>query len=206
MTRRLSGLVLLLALAVLAGGLRGRAGVPPGRERDAGRRPRSGRRVLPQGGAGRPRQRQLQDRAASARCSRPRARTSTGRRQFEQQDQLEAALGEYKLASEYDPSNRQVGRQGRRARPDDPRAHRSGAAASRPIAAAARARARRVAPTPCSTRRRASRCIVRFNNASLRDILNFIANATGINITYDREVAGSRRRPCSSTASRSSRR
>ena len=27
---------------------------------------------------------------------------------FEQQDQLEAALGEYRLASEYDPSNRQA--------------------------------------------------------------------------------------------------
>src|SRR5580700_5786481 len=29
-------------------------------------------------------------------------------RQFEAQDQLEAALGEYRLASEYDPSNRGV--------------------------------------------------------------------------------------------------
>src|ERR671936_3076219 len=29
-------------------------------------------------------------------------------RQFEEQDQLEAARGEYKLASEYDPTNRQA--------------------------------------------------------------------------------------------------
>src|SRR5499426_4522280 len=29
-------------------------------------------------------------------------------KQYESQDQLEAALGEYKLAAEYDPSNRQV--------------------------------------------------------------------------------------------------
>ena len=28
---------------------------------------------------------------------------------------------------------------------------------------------------------------IRFNNASLRDILNFIAKATGINVTYDRD-------------------
>src|SRR4029450_1161044 len=29
---------------------------------------------------------------------------------------------------------------------------------------------------------------IRFNNASLRDILNTIANVTGINVTYDRDV------------------
>src|SRR5882762_10820347 len=28
---------------------------------------------------------------------------------------------------------------------------------------------------------------IRFNNTSIRDILNFIANATGINVTYDRD-------------------
>ncbi len=61
----------------------------------------------------------------SARCWPPRARTSTRRRSSRQQDQLEAALGEYKLASEYDPSNRQARREGRRARSDDPRPHRS---------------------------------------------------------------------------------
>ena len=46
-------------------------------------------------------------------------------REFEAQDQLEAARGEYRLASEYDPTNRQ-------AAPRSPRSTRSSGSASRP--------------------------------------------------------------------------
>ena len=39
-------------------------------------------------------------------------------REFEEKDQLEAARGEYQLASEYDSSNRQAAAKVDRARPD----------------------------------------------------------------------------------------
>ena len=66
--------------------------------------------------------------------------------EFEQQDQLEAALGEYRLASEYDPSNRLAS--SKVAELDRTIRERIEASRPRPaIEAAARARARRVRRT-----------------------------------------------------------
>jgi type II secretory pathway component GspD/PulD (secretin) len=106
-------------------------------------------------------------------------------RQYEQMDQLEAALGEYKLAAEYDPTNRLVTSKVA----DLDRTIRERVEASRPKPAIQIARERaRAATTPApllnlNTPLR----LIRYNNASLREILGAIAAATGINITYDRQ-------------------
>ena len=120
-------------------------------------------------------------------------------REFEEQDQLEAARGEYRLAREYDPSNR-------RRPPRSPRSIRPSATRSKP-----RGRGRR--SSSCASgrapRRRRRRCSIptsreplrmRFRNASIRDILDSLGGATGINITYDAAVPPIARPPCSSTA------
>jgi len=106
-------------------------------------------------------------------------------RQYEQMEQLEAALGEYKLASEYDPSNRLVTAKVA----DLDRTIRERVEASRPKPAIQLARERaRAATTPApllnlKTPLRA----IRYNNASLREILGAIGASTGINVTYDRQ-------------------
>ena len=51
-----------------------------------------------------------------------------------------------------------------------------------------RERARAASPEPILNPASREPLNIRFNNASLRDILNFIGMATGINMTYDREV------------------
>ena len=108
-------------------------------------------------------------------------------KEFEEKDQLEAALGEY--------------RAGERARPDEPAAAAKVAAldrtirdrieASRPKPAiqAMRDRVRQQPAEPILNPASKEPLNIRFNNASLRDILNFIANATGINMMYDRDFA-----------------
>jgi general secretion pathway protein D len=107
-------------------------------------------------------------------------------REFEQKDQLEAALSEYKLAGEYDPSNRlaatKVGAIDRMIR--------DRIEAARPVSpiAAMRERARAASAEPPLLNFSTVLPLIRFNNTSLKDILSFIANTTGINITYDREV------------------
>ncbi len=45
----------------------------------------------------------------------------------------------------------------------------------------------RAAAAAARSRRRASRCKVNFNNASLRDILSVIGSSAGINVTYDQQ-------------------
>src|SRR4051812_34196055 len=104
--------------------------------------------------------------------------------QFEQQDQLEAALGEYKLASEYDPTNRGVA--GKVASVEKTLRDRIEAERPRPAGQQLRERARAAAAEPVLSP--TARFPLRVNNTSLRETLNFIANLTGINVTYDREV------------------
>jgi general secretion pathway protein D len=119
---------------------------------------------------------------ATSRLHQDRART------FEQQDQLEAALGEYKLASEYDPTNRafaiKVASLDKALR-DRAEAVRPRPAGQEPAGQELRARAAAAAgPVLGPT----LRFPLRVNNTGLRDTLNFIANLTGINVTYDRDV------------------
>jgi general secretion pathway protein D len=107
-------------------------------------------------------------------------------REFEQNDQLEAALGEYKQASEYDPSNRlSVSKVA-----ELERAIRDRIEASRPKPAIQelRERARAASAEPVLNPASRDPLNLSFPNTSLRDILNFIGNLTSINITYDRDV------------------
>jgi general secretion pathway protein D len=105
-------------------------------------------------------------------------------REYEQNDQLEAALGEYKLAAEYDPSNRLASSKSL----DLERTIRERAEAARPKPQIEQLRERaRAASQPPPLYNFTTRLPqIRFNNTSLRDILNFIGQATGINVTYDR--------------------
>ena len=107
-------------------------------------------------------------------------------REFEKQDQLEAALGEYRLASENDLTNRgaaaKVGELERLIR------DRIEAARPAPAITAMRARAAAAAAEPVLNPASREPLRVAIPNANVRDILNFIGSITGINISYDREV------------------
>ncbi|MCC7417200.1 MAG: hypothetical protein IT176_08655 [Acidobacteria bacterium] len=107
-------------------------------------------------------------------------------RAFEEQNQLEAALSAYRLASENDVTNRsaaaKVSELERTIR------DRIEAARPEPPITALRARAAAAAAEPILNPASREPLTVRFPNANVRDVLNFIGNATGINISYDREV------------------
>ena len=106
-------------------------------------------------------------------------------REYEKSDQLEAALGEYKQASEYDPSNRLVAVK----TADLDRIIRERVEAARPKPAIQQARERaRASSTPAPLLNFSTPLpLIRFNNVPLRDILSFIGTSTGINVTYDRQ-------------------
>ncbi|MGE3706785.1 MAG: secretin N-terminal domain-containing protein [Vicinamibacterales bacterium] len=124
---------------------------------------------------------------ALERAMLPASRTHFERaKEFEAQDQLEAARGEYKLASEYDPSNRQAA--AKVGALDQVIRERVEAARPRPAIEQMRQRARAASAEPILNPASREPLNLRFTNASLRDILNFIAGATGINVTYDRDV------------------
>jgi general secretion pathway protein D len=107
-------------------------------------------------------------------------------RAFEAADQLEAARGEYRLASEYDPSNRQAA--AKVASLDQTIRDRIEAARPRPAIEGLRERARAASAPPILNPASREPLRLTFTNAALRDIFNFIANATGINITLERDV------------------
>ncbi len=115
---------------------------------------------------------------ASSRAHMERAKT------YEQMDQLEAALGEYKLAAENDPTNRLAASKVI----DLERTLRERAEAARPKPAiqVARERARAAAQPPPLFNFNTPLARISFNNSPLREILGFIASSTGISITYDR--------------------
>ncbi len=188
MTRRLSGIVIRDRPGEPGCRMRLGAGVPPGQQRHAGRRPRSGGGVLPHRGSGVARQSQLQDRART-RDARRLARA------FRQGASVRGA-GSARSGARRVPA-------GERVRPDQPQAaakvvaldqtirERIEAARPRPAIEQLRERARAASAPPMLNPASREPLIVRFNAASLRDILNSIGNLTGINITYDRDVPGS---------------
>ena len=108
-------------------------------------------------------------------------------REFEQQDQLEAALGEYRTSSEYDPTNRVA--TAKVAELDRTIRDRIEASRPKPPIQQLRERARAASAEPILNPASREPLIFRFTNASLRDILGAIGSATGINISYDRDVA-----------------
>jgi general secretion pathway protein D len=105
-------------------------------------------------------------------------------REFEENDQLEAARGEYRLASEYDPQNgfasTMVASLDQRIR------DRIEAARPRPLDQL-REQARAAAPLPLLNPA-VDRLNLRFQQTRVGDILDTIANASGISITTDRDA------------------
>jgi general secretion pathway protein D len=105
---------------------------------------------------------------------------------FEDQDQLEAARGEYQLASEYDPSNRQVA--AKVITLDQTIRARIEAARPRPAIEQLRERARAASAEPLLNPTSREPLRLSFRNANIRDILDALGSASGINITYDPQV------------------
>ena len=107
-------------------------------------------------------------------------------RQYEEQQQLEAARGEYFLASDYDPTNRQAA--AKVAALDRIIRERIEAARPKPQIDDLRERARAAAPEPVLNPTSREPLSVRFTNADIREVLDFVAAATGIDVAYDRDV------------------
>ena len=103
----------------------------------------------------------------------------------EARGELEEALREYRRASDFDPPNRQLAA---KVTEIERRIRDQYEAQPRNNIAQLREQARQAGPTPLI---KLNEVLpeVRFNNTSIRDILNFVANATGVNVTYDRDYA-----------------
>ncbi len=107
-------------------------------------------------------------------------------REFEAQDQLDAARGEYRLASEYDPTNRQAA--AKVVSLDQIIRQRIEAARPRPAIEQLRERARAASAPPMLNPASRTPIRIRYTNTSVRDILNSLGELHGLNITYDRDV------------------
>jgi type II secretory pathway component GspD/PulD (secretin) len=107
-------------------------------------------------------------------------------RVLEARGQLEDALREYRRASEYDPSNRQIAAKAL----EMERRLRDLAEASRPQPTIQQLQqAVRQSPEPLLNPASRDPIDVVFNNASLRDILNSMGMSAGINVTFERDYA-----------------
>jgi general secretion pathway protein D len=107
-------------------------------------------------------------------------------RQFEEAGQLEEALRAYRKAQEFEPSNRTLG--AKAATIDRTLRDRVEAATPRPDIERLREQAARRTVEPLLSPTNPEPLIVNFVNTSLRDILTFIGNYTGINVTFDRDL------------------
>lgn len=104
-------------------------------------------------------------------------------RVLEQKGQLEEAVFEYRKATEYEPTNRQAAAQA--ATIERSLREKLEAARPRPKIEEMREQARRAISPPVLNPASREPLRVRFTNASLKSILDFIADASGINIIYD---------------------
>jgi general secretion pathway protein D len=107
--------------------------------------------------------------------------------QYEREDQLEAALGEFKAASEFDPSNRTAS--AKIAELDRKIRERIDALRPKPPIQGMRERARAASAEPILNPASREPINFHFNNVSLRDIMNAIGAAHGISVSFDREFA-----------------
>jgi general secretion pathway protein D len=107
-------------------------------------------------------------------------------RDFEEKGQLEAARGEYQLASEYDPSNRQAA--ARVAALDQTIRARIEAQRPRPPIEQLRQRARAATSEPLLSPASRDPLRMTFNNINIRDVLTALGGAAGITIIYDPQV------------------
>jgi general secretion pathway protein D len=106
-------------------------------------------------------------------------------RQFEEANQLEEALRAYRKAQEFEPSNRQLS--ARAAQIERTLRERLEAAQPKSDIDKLREQARRGTAEPVLSPTNPEPLIVNFTNTSLRDILAFIGNLSGINVTFDRD-------------------
>ena len=106
-------------------------------------------------------------------------------RQFEETGQLEEALRAYRKAQEFEPSNRQLS--ARAAQVERTLRERLEAANPRPDIERLRQEARKATVEPLLSPSNPEPLIINFVNTSLRDILTFVGNYTGINVTFDRD-------------------
>ena len=113
-----------------------------------------------------------------------RAHIAAGRT-FEEQQELTAALQEYRAASGFDPSNTEVGARAAALE----RTIREQIEAARPPAPieAMREQARRETQPPLLNPASRDPLVFDFRETSLQDLIDFIGDATGINVTYDEQ-------------------
>ncbi|HVB38767.1 MAG TPA: cohesin domain-containing protein, partial [Vicinamibacterales bacterium] len=109
----------------------------------------------------------------------------TRARAFEAKDQLDAALGEYRQASEYDPTNQQAA--AKIAELEQTIRDRIEASRPKPRITQMQEAIDKANAAPILNPASRAPISMKFVNSSLRDILNFIGNSTGINVTYDRD-------------------
>jgi general secretion pathway protein D len=107
-------------------------------------------------------------------------------RDFEEKNQLEAARGEYQLAAEYDPSNRQAA--AKVTALDQTIRARIEAARPRPPIEQLRERARAATAEPLLSPTSRDPLRMTFNNVNIRDVLTALGGAAGITIVYDPQV------------------
>jgi general secretion pathway protein D len=104
---------------------------------------------------------------------------------LEARGMFEDALREYRRAGEYDPTNRQIAFKvqeiEKRLRDLIEKQQ------PKPDIVQMREQARRASPEPLLNPASREPLNLRFNNTSIRDILNFIGNSAGINVTFDRD-------------------
>jgi type II secretory pathway component GspD/PulD (secretin) len=106
-------------------------------------------------------------------------------REFEAAGQPEEALRAYRKALEFEPSNRPIAQ--RAAELDKTLRERLEASMPRPEIEKLREQARRQTTEPILNPASRDPLDLRFPNTGIRDVLNFIGAATGINVTYDRD-------------------
>lgn len=106
-------------------------------------------------------------------------------RQFEDAGQLDEALRAYRKAQEFEPANRQLS--AKAAQLDRTLRDRIEAATPRPDIERLRQQARRATTEPILSPSNPEPLLVNFVNTSIRDILIFVGNYSGINVTFDRD-------------------
>jgi type II secretory pathway component GspD/PulD (secretin) len=104
---------------------------------------------------------------------------------LEARGMFEDALREYRRAGEYDPTNRQIAFKVQEIEKQLRAAMES--ARPKPDIVQMREQARRASPEPLLNPASREPLNLRFNNTSIRDILNFIGSSSGINVTFDRD-------------------
>lgn len=100
--------------------------------------------------------------------------------------QLDEALREYRRAADYDPLNGELAAKVQQV--NRAIAERIEAARPKPRIEQMREQARQLSPEPALNPASRQPLDIKFNNAPVRGILDFIGQTTGINVTYDRDT------------------